>query len=189
MPMHRNDIRIIAHRIVQGGSGGLSPESFWKKTNHGNLMPAWRKTPAEAAVSRNQTMARCPSAALSEIIDFATRYDPQYFHMDPEQARRSIFGEVVASGVHNLAIWRQLDHEITGDIRWICGVAWDDFRWKTALRAGDTVYVTAECLSKRESRSDPRRGVVVYRYTMVNQDGKEIFRVDSTNLVERRSPS
>lgn len=124
-----------------------------------------------------------------EIVDFATRYDPQYFHMDPEEARRSIFGEVVASGVHNLAIWRQLDHEITGDVRWICGVAWDDFRWKTALRAGDTVHVTAECLSKRESRSDPRRGVVVYHYTMVNQDGKEIFCMDSTNLVERRPPS
>jgi len=121
-----------------------------------------------------------------EIVDFAARYDPQYFHMDPEAAKESIFGEVVASGVHNLAIWRQLDHEITGDIRWICGVAWDDFRWRRALRAGDAVHVTAECLSRRESRSDPGRGVAVYRYTMVNQNGAEIFRMDSTNLVERR---
>ncbi len=82
--------------------------------------------------------SRARSVGEDEIVDFATRYDPQYFHMDPEAAKRSIFGEVVASGVHNLAIWRQLDHEITGDIRWICGVAWDDFRWKRALRAGDT---------------------------------------------------
>ncbi len=122
----------------------------------------------------------------AEIVDFATRYDPQYFHMDPERARRSVFGEVVASGVHNLAIWRQLDHEITGDIRWICGVGWDDFRWKRALRAGDTVHVTATCLSKRESGRDPGRGVVVYRYTMVNQEGALIFHMDGTNLVERR---
>lgn len=130
--------------------------------------------------------SRSRTVSEAEIVDFATRYDPQYFHMDPERARESIFGEVVASGVHNLAIWRQLDHEITGDIRWICGVAWDDFRWKRGLRAGDTVHVTATCRSKRPSRSESRRGVAVYRYTMVNQDGAEIFRMDSTNLVERR---
>ena len=134
----------------------------------------------EAFTSREQTVTK------QEIIDFASRYDPQYFHVDPERARASIFGEVVASGVHNLAIWRQLDHEITGDIRWICGVAWDDFRWRNALRAGDTVHVTAQCLSKRESSSDPRRGVAVYRYAMLNQRGEQIFHMDSTNLVERR---
>lgn len=134
----------------------------------------------EAFTSREQTVTK------QEIIDFASRYDPQYFHVDPERARASIFGEVVASGVHNLAIWRQLDHEITGDIRWICGVAWDDFRWRNALRAGDTVHVTAQCLTKRESSSDPSRGVAVYRYAMLNQRGEQIFHMDSTNLVERR---
>lgn len=140
----------------------------------------------EDLVVGERFVSRSRSVSEAEIVDFASRYDPQYFHQDPEAAKRSIFGEVVASGVHNLAIWRQLDHEITGDIRWICGVAWDDFRWKNALRAGDAVHVTAECRSKRESASDARRGVAVYHYAMVNQNGQEIFCMDSTNLVERR---
>lgn len=148
---------------------GTEPHRYWE-----DLVPGERFT------SRSRTVTQ------DEIVEFARRYDPQYFHTDPEQARHSVFGEVVASGVHNLAIWRQLDHEITGDIRWICGVAWDDFRWKRALRAGDSVFVTAECVSKRESGSDPRRGIAVYRYTMINQDGAEIFHMDSTNLVERK---
>ena len=42
-----------------------------------------------------------------EIVDFARQYDPQWFHSDPEAARTSHFGELVASGVHVLAIWRQ----------------------------------------------------------------------------------
>lgn len=88
-----------------------------------------------------------------------------------------------------LAIWRQLDHEITRDVRWICGVAWDDFRWKRTLRAGDTVTVSAECISKRESASEPDRGIAVYHYEMINQDGPRIFHMDSTNLVERRPPA
>ena len=65
-------------------------------------------------------------------------------------------------------------------------MAWDDFRWKNALRAGDEVHVTATLKSKRESNSDPNRGVVVYHYAMFNQRGEHIFYVDSTNLVERR---
>lgn len=137
--------------------------------------------PGEHFTSRSRVVTE------EEIVEFATKYDPQYFHMDPAAARQHpAFGEVVASGVHNLAIWRQLDHEITGDIRWICGVAWDDFRWKHALRAGDEVHVTATCLTKRESRSDPRRGIAVYRYAMLKAGGDEVFRFDSTNLVERR---
>lgn len=141
----------------------------------------------EDLVVGEQFRSRPRTVSQQEIVEFASQYDPQYFHMDPDKARDSIFGEVVASGVHNLAIWRQLDHEITGDIRWICGVAWDDFRWKRALRGGDTVYVTARCVSKRESASDAGRGIAVYRYEMINQDEALIFHMDSTNLVERKS--
>src|SRR3974390_1191957 len=36
----------------------------------------------------------------SEIIDFANRYDPQPFHMDPAAARESRWGGIIPSGVH-----------------------------------------------------------------------------------------
>ena len=124
-----------------------------------------------------------------EIVEFASRYDPQYFHMNPEAARsHPQFGEVVASGIHILAVWRQRDHEITGDIRWICGISWDDLRWNKPMRAGDAVRARAELLDKRVSASKPERGVVVYRYALVNQDDEELFYCTSTNYVERRDP-
>ena len=72
--------------------------------------------------------------SLGELLEFATRYDPQYFHADPIAAKQSIFGEVIASGIHSAAIWRSLDHEISGDIHWICGVAWEDVRWPHPAR-------------------------------------------------------
>jgi acyl dehydratase len=131
-------------------------------------------------------VSRAMQVTQDEIVEFATRYDPQYFHMDPEQAKNSHFGEVVASGVHILAVWRILDHEITGDVRWMCGIAWDDLRWNKPMRAGNIVRAHAECISKRESSSDPGRGIVVYRYELTNQDGESIFYCTSTNLVERR---
>ncbi|MGI9245655.1 MAG: MaoC/PaaZ C-terminal domain-containing protein, partial [Steroidobacteraceae bacterium] len=74
---------------------------------------------------------------LDELLAFARTYDPQYFHADPDAARGSVFGEVIASGIHTMALWRQLDHEISSDIAWICGVAWEDVKWPKAVRAGD----------------------------------------------------
>lgn len=123
-----------------------------------------------------------------EIVEFAGRYDPQYFHMDPEAAEsHPQFGEVVASGIHILALWRQLDHQITGDVRWICGIEWKQVRWHKPLRAGDTVRARAELLKKRPSASKAARGIVEYYYSLINQNDEEVFWCLSTNLVERRS--
>jgi acyl dehydratase len=130
--------------------------------------------------------SRARSIALEEMLEFATRYDPQYFHADPIAAKHSIFGEVVASGIHSAAIWRALDHEISGDIHWICGVAWEDVRWPNPVRAGDTLRARAEPLAKRLSAKDPARGVVEYRYSLVNQRGESVFVCRSINLVAVR---
>lgn len=121
-----------------------------------------------------------------EMLAFARRYDPQYFHADEDAARGSVFGEVVASGIYTMAIWRQLDHEIARDIAWICGVAWDDVRFPRALRAGDRVRARSRCLSKRDSSSDPRRGIAEYQYELLTDSGEVVFTCRSTNLVERR---
>jgi len=121
-----------------------------------------------------------------EILAFASQYDPQYFHADEEAARRSVFGDVVASGIHTMALWRQLDHQIAHDIAWICGVAWDDVRFPRAVRPGDTLRARSRCLSKRDSTSDPRRGIAVFEYTLLNQHDEIVFTCRSTNLVERR---
>jgi acyl dehydratase len=123
-----------------------------------------------------------------ELLEFARKYDPQYFHADPERAQDSIFGEVVASGIHSAALWRMLDHEISGDIRWICGVAWEDVRWPKPVRAGDTLRARTETLSKRTSAKHPARGIVECRYTLLNQRDEVVFTCRSVNLIEIREP-
>ena len=121
-----------------------------------------------------------------EIIDFARQYDPQYYHLDPEQAESSMFGGLIASGIHILVLWRKLEHENTGDIHWICGVAWKNLRWKNPLRAGDQIRSRTECLAKRSSRSKPDRGLVEHRFSLLNQCDEDLFYCLSTSLVERR---
>ena len=134
----------------------------------------------EVSLSSPRTLTR------EEMIEFARRYDPQYFHTDELAARQSIFGDVIASGIYTAAIWRQLDHEISNDVRWICGIAWNDVRWPIAVRSGDTLRARATCLSKRESDTRPERGIVVMLYEMLNQNDQLVWTATSTNLIEKR---
>ncbi len=143
----------------------------------------------EDLVEGQESMSGPRTVEAEELLAFARQYDPQYFHADPEAAKGSIFGGIVASGIFTMAIWRQLDHQIAHDIAWICGVAWDDVRFPVAVRAGDTLRARAKCLSKRVSNSRPERGIAVYEYVLLNQRGETVFTCRSTNLVERRQVS
>lgn len=122
------------------------------------------------------------------IVAFAAEYDPQYFHTDPDAAaeHHRVFDDVVASGIHTMAIWRQLDHEIARDIRWICGIAWEDVRWHEPLRPGDRVRARSTILAKRPSSRHPDRGVVTCRYELLRSDGKLVWSCRSISLVDRR---
>ena len=91
----------------------------------------------ERRISAPRTVTR------EEMLDFARQWDPQWFHSDADLATHSVFGEVIASGIHVLALWRQMDHEINSDIDFVCGIGWDEFRLKKAVRAGDTIHVTS----------------------------------------------
>lgn len=122
----------------------------------------------------------------AEMLSFARQYDPQWFHADADAAQHSIFGEVVASGVHILAIWRQLDHEMNSDIDFVCGVGFDELRLKTALRPGDTVHATSEILSLTPSASGKPRGTAITAYALLNQTGGQIVTFRSINLVHCR---
>jgi acyl dehydratase len=124
--------------------------------------------------------------ALDELIEFASRYDPQYFHVDPNAAERSVFRGITASGIHTAALWRALGHQINGDIRWICGLAWKDAQWPNPVRAGDTLRARSEALNKRPSRSHPERGVVEFRYILFNQRDEIAFSCQSVSLIEMR---
>ena len=121
-----------------------------------------------------------------EMLEFARHYDPQYFHTDVEEAKHSIFGEVIASGIYTMAIWRQLDHSIGADIRWICGIAWDEVRWPLAVRSGDTLRARYTILEKRESGTHAQRGIIIIQYEMLNQQERLVWSARGTNLIERR---
>ncbi|MBN2255691.1 MAG: MaoC family dehydratase [Deltaproteobacteria bacterium] len=129
-----------------------------------------------------------PGMTLSEsqIIDFAMRYDPQPFHTNVEAGKQSIFGGLVASGIHTVAITFRL-LLMTGMLDNNLGSpGFDEMRWLKPVRPGDTLYATAEVLDTKPSQKYSDRGTIRFRYAAKNQHGEEVFSVIGIQIVRRR---
>ena len=105
-----------------------------------------------------------------EIIEFATRFDPQAFHIDPVAARQSSFAGLAASGWHTAsASMRMLvDHFIPPKAS-MGSPGIDELRWLQPVRPGDRLRVRSTVVETRRSQSKPDRGIVRVRHETLNQ--------------------
>ena len=123
------------------------------------------------------------------IKSFAAEFDPQPFHLDPEAARKSLFGGLAASGWHTAALTMRLlvESEIK-PVGGIVGAGFDEFRWPRPVRPGDELRVESEVLEVRPSKSRPEQGIIKVRTTTLNQNG-EAVQIFVGNLVVPRRPA
>ncbi len=126
-----------------------------------------------------------------DVIDFATRFDPQPFHLDDAAAAQTYFGRVAASGWHScgMLMRMQVDHWQTDPERQAAslgGVGVDELRWMKPVYPGDTLYCVAEIIETTPSRSRPDRGSVKTRITMYNQNDEAVMSMIPITLVRKR---
>ncbi len=121
------------------------------------------------------------------IKAFARQFDPQPFHLDEKAAQRTLFGGLVASGWHTVAITMKLLVEgglpLAGGI---IGAGVDELRWPRPVRAGDRLRVESEVLEVRPSRSKPEQGLAKIRTTTLNQDDQPV-QIMTCNLIVQRT--
>ncbi|HXF52802.1 MAG TPA: MaoC family dehydratase [Hyphomicrobiaceae bacterium] len=135
-----------------------------------------------------------------EIIDFAKKYDPQPFHLDDAAAERSLFKRLSASGWHTAAVWLRLMVDARNrqaDIirfrgerpaRYGPSPGFEELKWVKPVFVGDTIRFTTRVIEKRDSRSRPEVGLIVYQNEGFNQAGDLVFSLRSKIFVERRAP-
>jgi len=123
----------------------------------------------------------------TEIVAFATRYDPQPFHVDSVAARSTIFGGLIASGWHTCAVMMRLSVEAAGRagaaITGSPGI--DSCRWLKPVRPGDTLSGRSEVLETWPSRSRPF-GFVRRRVEMRNQRDELVLSVVGVTMYRLR---
>jgi len=122
-----------------------------------------------------------------EIIDFASKFDPQPFHVDKEAAANSIYGGIIASGWHTCSMMMRMmvDHFLRQSSS-MGSPGVDEIRWLKPVRAGDTLSVSTTILEARPSTSKPDRGVVMTQWQAKNQHGELVATVKGMGMYGRR---
>lgn len=124
-----------------------------------------------------------------EIIAFATRYDPQPFHTDPEAAaQHPLFQGLAASGWHTAALTMPLVIQAAGNIAGGIIGGGGDLQWPRPVRPGDSLSLEIEVLEVTPSRSRPDRGAALMRNRTLNQHGQEV-QVFTVRIVVPRRPA
>lgn len=117
-----------------------------------------------------------------EIIEFATRYDPQWFHTDPTRAAGSRWQGLIASGWHTCSIAMQLLVEnVLADSESIGSPGLEQLKWPNPLRPGDEVALRVEVLETRVSSSG-NMGIVRWRWVLATSAGTPVLDLIGTSL-------
>ena len=112
----------------------------------------------------------------SEIIDFASKYDPQSFHLDEQAAINGPFGQLTSSGFMTLGksftqIFQMGVYNVTSMGAWGMG----ELRWTKPVYPGDYLKTKIEVLESKKSSKNPRRGTVKLKHTVTNQNDQIVM--------------
>jgi len=133
------------------------------------------------------------------IKKFAGQFDPQRFHLDEEEGRKSLFGGLAASGWHVGSVCMKLlvadgqrlarEALARGEplAAWGPSPGFRDLRWVKPVLAGDTISFASEVESRRVSEKRPEWGILQVRNTGTNQRGELVFSILATAFVQRRN--
>lgn len=108
-----------------------------------------------------------------EIIRFAREWDPQRYHTDPEAARTTPFGGLIASGWQSCAVaMRLMCDAYLLETSCVGSPGIDEIRFLKPVRPGDTLRFRSTVLESTPSRSRPDRGTITFRWELLNQNGE-----------------
>ena len=120
-----------------------------------------------------------------QIINFASQYDPQPFHVDPKAAEDSFFKGLVASGWHTMAISMRLMVESMPLAGGIIGLG-GEISWPRPTRPQDVLHVCCRIIEITPSKSKPDRGIVQLQSETCNQAGEVVQELVAKLVVFRR---
>ena len=124
-------------------------------------------------------------ADISIVLGIGRYIDP--FMIDEEYAKETVFGGRIAAGRFIIFMMGGLvgmSHFMDLETA-IAVVGLDKIRFRSPLRAGDTIKVEVELVEKKET-SKADRGITVHKETCKNQRGEIVAEMESTHMVKRR---
>jgi acyl dehydratase len=123
----------------------------------------------------------------AEIIAFAREWDPQRFHTDPQAAKDTPWGGVIASGWHTgCVMMRMMCDAYLNEASCIGSPGIEEWRFALPVRPGDSLRFRSTVLESRPSSSRPDRGHVKFRWELLNQRDEVVVSIVGTQFYLRR---
>ena len=125
-----------------------------------------------------------------EVVEFASKYDPQAFHLDDDAAAKTHFGRVSASGWHTCAMTMSMMVENMKNVKQagLGSPGVDQLMWKKPVYPGDTLRVESVVIEKRRSKSRREMGIFKSRAQVFNQNDEVVLEMTSNGLIAVRDP-
>ena len=127
------------------------------------------------------------SVTEAEIIEFAKRYDPQWFHTDPVRAQNSRWKGLIASGWMTCSIAMELAvKSVLADSQSIGSPGVEQLKWLNPVRPGDELGLRLEVMEKSHSRSGSV-GIIKWRWVLTTQAQVPVLELTATSLFQLRA--
>jgi len=119
-----------------------------------------------------------------EIIKFASKFDPQPFHLDGGSPQAELMGGLIASGWHTCSIFMRMmcdSYLLNATSQGSGGL--DEVRWILPVRPNDTLSGTATVVDRRISKSRPEIGILQFDYELHNQNNETVMTISGTGMI------
>ena len=124
---------------------------------------------------------------LEEVVAFAKRYDPQPFHVDVQEAEKSIYGGIIASGWHTCSMVMRLmcdSYLVNSSSLGSPGI--EEVKWLSPVYPGNVLSAFRTVVETRASASKPDRGIVKTFWEVENEKGQLVMSMIGINFFLRR---
>lgn len=123
-------------------------------------------------------------ADKNDMLSYAEKYDPQYFHLDEEAATKSPYGSIIASGFYTITVvWAEFVRMNVLGEDCLGGLGMDNIRWKLPVKPNDRLIGEYQILGKK-MLSDGKRGILEVGIRIQNQDNDEVVTLQTKILVK-----
>lgn len=123
---------------------------------------------------------------MDNVLFSTMTMNPQPLHLNEDYASKTQFGQRIVNGIFTLGVVIGLTVPELTEGTIIANLGYEKVNHPKPVFHGDTIYVETEILSKRESQSNPDRGVIQLKHYGKNQHGEVVCEVERAVLFLKR---
>ena len=121
------------------------------------------------------------------LLFCALTHNPQPLHLDAEFAKGTEFGRQIVNSIFTMGLMIGVSVGDTTLGTTVANLGMTDVRFAHPVFIGDTLHSESKVLEKRESKSRPDAGIVVFEHRSINQRGQEVAYCKRSALMRKRT--